>query len=170
MKSTKYRQPHYFVRRTIIFFWVQLRLTLMPWTGLDDIQFTFDELILLRFLDNYYVALTMNNGYFTLINYFGRDSPRADLPRSTTSNGQVRSVIGNRKHRITEAPKSWTVGSSDRQSSSVVVYGVCSRVFLVIHADWVSNSVLFDLNLAISNSMIFWFPVQRRFYNFNYDK
>ena len=28
---------------------------LMPWTSLDDIQFTFDELILLRFLNNYYV-------------------------------------------------------------------------------------------------------------------
>ena len=86
----------------------------------------------------------MSNGYFTLIKYFGRDSSRADFPRSTTSNGQVTSVIG--------LP---STSSSDRQSSSVIVYGVCSRVFLVIHADWVSNSGLFDLNLAISNSMIF---------------
>ena len=136
-----------------------MRFTLMSWTGLDDIQFTFDELILLRFLDNYYVPLTMNNRYFTLINYFERDSPRADLPRSTTSNGQVTSVIGLS-----------STSSSDRQSSSVVVYGVCSRVFLVTHANWVSNSALFDLNLTISNSMVFWFPVQPRFYNFNYDK
>ena len=86
----------------------------------------------------------MNNGYFTLINYFGRDSPRADLPRSTTSNGEVISVIGL-----------FSTRSSDWQSSSVVVYGVCSRVFLVIHAVWVSNSALFDLNLVISNSMLF---------------
>ena len=100
--------------------------------------------MLLRFLDNYYVPLTINNGYFTLINYFGRDSPRADLPRSTTSNGQVTSVIGLS-----------STSSSDRQSSSVVVYGVCCRVLLVIHADWVSNSALFDLNLTISNSMVF---------------
>ena len=121
-----------------------MRLTLLPWTGLDDIQFAFDELILLRCFDNYYVPLTMNNGYFTLINYFGRDSPRADLLRSTTSNGQVTSVIGLS-----------STTSSDRQLSSVIVYGVCSRVFLVIHADWVSNSALFDLNLAISNICYF---------------
>ena len=95
---------------------------------------------------------------FTLINYVGQDSPRADLPRSTTSNGQVTSVIGLS-----------STSSFDRQSSSVV-YSVCSRVFLVIHADWVSNSALFDSNLAISNSMMFWFPVQPRFCNFNYDK
>ena len=93
-------------------------------------------------------ARLINNGYFTLIN-FGRDSPRADFPRSTTSNGQVTSIIGLSSTSPFDAQIiNWLSSSTD-------VYGVCSRVFLVVHTDWVSNSALFDLNWAISNSMIF---------------
>ena len=108
------------------------------------------------------LPLMMKNGYFTLINYFGRDSPRADLPRSTTSNGQVIGLSYRYRYRLSLSVIGLSsTSSSYRRSSSVVVYGVCSRVFLVIHADWVSNSALFDLNLAISNSSLFlvqpWF-------------
>ena len=86
--------------------------------------------------------------HFTLIN-FERDSPRADLPRSTTSNGQLTSVID------LSSTSPFDAQIIDRLSSSTVLYGVCSRVFLVVHQDWVSNNALFDLNWAISNSIIF---------------